>query len=85
MSRKLLFSAVAVLTFGSFLTTVPAHADVRKVEPHLMRAESAQAEVMIFGPYATIRRANEVANDFRSLGFSALVYHNGNGYYVKVW
>ena len=50
-----------------------------------MRAESAQAMVMIYGPYATIRRANEVANEFRSLGFSALVYHNGDGYYVKVW
>jgi len=85
MSRKLLLSAVAVLTFGTFLTAVPAHADLGKMEQHSMRAESAQAMVMIYGPYATIGRANEVAKEARSFGFSALVYHNGDGYYVKVW
>jgi hypothetical protein len=85
MCRKLLMSAVAVLTFGAFLTTVPAHADLGRGEQHSMRAESAQAMVMIYGPYATIRRANEVAAEARSLGFSAVVYHNGDGYYVKVW
>jgi hypothetical protein len=83
MSRKLLLSAVAVLTFGTFLTAVPVHADLGKGKQHSMRAESAQ--VMVYGPYATIRRANEVANEARSLGFSALAYHNGDGYYVKVW
>jgi hypothetical protein len=37
------------------------------------------------GPYATIRRGNEVAAYYRSLGRSASApYHNGNGYYVDV-
>ena len=37
------------------------------------------------GPYATIRRANEVAAYYRSLGYNASApYHNGNGYYVDV-
>jgi len=85
MSRKLLLSAVAVLTFGMFLTAIPAHADLGKAEQHSLRAESAQVAVMIYGPYATMRRANEVANEARSLGFSAIAYHNGDGYYVKVW
>jgi hypothetical protein len=38
-----------------------------------------------YGPYATIRRANEVADEFRSLGYSTIVFHNGDGYYVRVW
>jgi hypothetical protein len=37
-----------------------------------------------YGPYATMRRANEVANDFRRRGLSAIAFHNGNGYYVRV-
>ncbi len=85
MSRKLLLSAVAVLTFGTVLAAGPAHADLGMGEQRLMRAESAQAMVMIYGPYATMRRANEVANEARNLGFSAIAYHNGDGYYVKVW
>ncbi len=45
----------------------------------------AQSPFVVYGPYATIRRANEVAFHYRSLGYSTLVYHNGDGYYVKVW
>jgi hypothetical protein len=43
----------------------------------------AQAECQMFGPYATMRRANEVANEVRSYGYSALAFHNGDGYYVR--
>jgi hypothetical protein len=35
------------------------------------------------GPYATIRRANEVAYEASSLGYSTQVFHNGDGYYVR--
>jgi hypothetical protein len=38
----------------------------------------------MFGPYATMRRANEVANEARNYGFSAVAFHNGDGYYVRV-
>src|SRR5438477_10597802 len=81
MSRKLLLSAVAVLTFGTLLTAVPAHAELGKGEQHSTPAESAQGTVMIYGPYATMRRANDVANEARSLGCSALGCHNGDGDY----
>ena len=37
-----------------------------------------------YGPYATMRRAEEVANDFRGRGFQAVAFHNGDGYYVRV-
>ncbi len=35
------------------------------------------------GPYATMRRAEEVANDFRRRGMRAVAFHNGDGYYVR--
>ena len=35
------------------------------------------------GPYATIRRANEVAYEAGNLGYSTQVFHNGDGYYVR--
>jgi hypothetical protein len=44
----------------------------------------AQYDCRMFGPYATMRRANEVANEARSYGFSAVAFHNGDGYYVRV-
>lgn len=38
-----------------------------------------------FGPFATIRRAWEVANDYRARGCSTTSpFHNGDGYYVDV-
>jgi hypothetical protein len=37
----------------------------------------------ILGPYATIRRANEVAYEAGSVGYSTQVFHNGDGYYVR--
>jgi hypothetical protein len=37
-----------------------------------------------YGPYATMRRAEEVANGFRAQGLRAVAFHNGDGYYVNV-
>lgn len=37
------------------------------------------------GGYATLRRAEEVANNYRSRGYRARAFHNGDGYYVDVW
>lgn len=37
-----------------------------------------------YGPYATRRRAMEVANGFRSQGLQAVWFHNGDGFYVRV-
>jgi hypothetical protein len=44
----------------------------------------AQALCNTLGPYATIRRANEVANYFRGIGcWVNTPYHNGDGYYIS--
>lgn len=37
-----------------------------------------------YGPYATMRRAEEIVNQFRSQGYRAVAFHNGDGYYVNV-
>lgn len=37
------------------------------------------------GTYATLRRAEEVANHFCAQGYRARAFHNGDGYYVDVW
>ena len=37
-----------------------------------------------YGPYATMRRAEEVANQYRAQGLRAVAFHNGDGYYVNV-
>ncbi len=45
----------------------------------------AQAQqVRRWGPFATMRRANEVANQARQQGCDAIAFHNGDGYYVDV-
>ena len=46
--------------------------------PHLTQ------QVQRYGPFPTMRRANEVANNFRQQGCSAIAFHNGDGYYVDV-
>jgi hypothetical protein len=43
-----------------------------------------QQQVRRFGPFATMRRANEVADTFRRQGCQAVAFHNGDGYYVDV-
>lgn len=79
MLRKILMSAA--LAVVPILSTAAVPASAGSTAP----VELARAQDAVFGPYATIRRANEVANYARSLGYSAIVYHNGNGYYVRVW
>jgi predicted component of type VI protein secretion system len=37
-----------------------------------------------YGPYATARRALEVANQFKAQGWRAVHFHDGNGWYVDV-
>jgi len=74
--------AVAVWTVGTCFVAAPGHAAAVQVEQCVTHVEVAQSGV--YGPFATMRRANEVANYFRSLGFDAIAYHNGDGYYVSV-
>lgn len=38
-----------------------------------------------FGPFATMRRAEEEAYLHRQRGLNATAFHNGDGYYLRVW
>ncbi|MDZ7652933.1 MAG: hypothetical protein U5L03_10445 [Burkholderiaceae bacterium] len=37
-----------------------------------------------YGPFVTMRRAQEEANKYRQRGLSSVAFHNGDGYYVRV-
>lgn len=49
-----------------------------------LRASPALAQPGRYGPYATARRAQEVANGFIRAGWRAVFFHDGDGWYVDV-
>jgi hypothetical protein len=86
MIRKIAISALMALVTGSSLAAVPVRDEVWGGSAAV---EAAQVRSRRFGPYATIRRANEVANYFRNRGYNAKVIYGGTldsrVYYVDVW
>lgn len=44
----------------------------------------AHARAGRYGPYATARRAQEVANRFKADGWRAVFFHDNDGWYVDV-
>jgi hypothetical protein len=84
MFRTRLMSVLLASVIGSSLgLTLPARAtDSDAAERSVAPVRLAQA-CGTYGPYATIRRANEVAYEAGSLGYSTQVFHNGDGYYVR--
>ena len=84
MFRTRLMCAVIAGVIGSSLGLVlPVSAtDVDAAERGAALVQLAQA-CGTLGPYATIRRANEVAYQAGDLGYSTQVFHNGDGYYVR--
>ena len=43
---------------------------------------AAASSARRLGPYATMRRAQEVANQLRAQGLRTVAFHNGDGYWV---
>ena len=82
--RTRLTSALTAILIGSSLGAVPARATHSEAGANSNTIRLAQAGCQMLGPYATMRRANEVANVARVVGYSALPFHNGDGYYVRV-
>jgi len=85
MSQKVVMSALALLALGSTLAPPPARADAREAGDRGTGVLVAQAQSGRYGPYATARRANEVASYFRSRGYNAQVFPEWGAYYVNVW
>jgi hypothetical protein len=83
MIRKTLISCLATLAIGALLGPLPvrgAQSDAREfLANHWVQAEAGR-----YGPFATGRRANEVANHYRQRGYDAWVYSAWGDYYVEV-
>jgi hypothetical protein len=84
MLRTWLTPALLVTVICSFIAGTPAGATDNASRSEYSAVQLAQFGCRMFGPYATMGRANEVANEARSYGYTALAFHNGDGYYVRV-
>jgi hypothetical protein len=72
------------IMIGSSLAAMPGAAAGSDPGERHTGVQLVQYGCQMFGPYATMRRANEIANQARGFGYNAIAYHNGDGYYVKV-
>jgi hypothetical protein len=77
-------------TLLAALVSAPAFAapsSLPQTTPHA----TALSQSRRFGPFATVDRANQVANYFRRMGYNARIYYAGSylagtrEYYVDVW
>jgi hypothetical protein len=74
----------AALAVAVVLASGPRGAVANEANGVATGIQRVQFGCQMFGPYATMGRANEVAGTARAYGYSALAYHDGDGYYVKV-
>jgi hypothetical protein len=72
------------IMIGSSLAAMPGAAAGSVPAERHAGVQLVQYDCQMFGPYATMGRANEIANQARASGYNAIAYHNGDGYYVKV-
>jgi hypothetical protein len=84
MIRKILASALVTLAIGASLATFPVRAEPYAARDSGMATQLARSEAGRHGPFPTARRANEVANYYRSRGYDAQVYSAWGDYYVNV-
>ena len=81
--RSCVSSGFAATLIGLSLPVSPATAAEMEVGWGAT-VQLVQSQCGTLGPFATIRRANEVANQYRDMGCMVYTpYHNGDGYYVS--
>ena len=91
MIQKFLILSLATIVFGLFPAVDNVRAEHSETTKHYRMAKSSKARSWRFGPYATLDRANQVANYARSRGYKAGIYYGGSiiygtrEYYVDVW
>lgn len=76
---RLLHGLAAAILAGPL--PLPSGLGTRPAEASLVLP--VQSGCQVAGPFATMRRANEVADEARRRGYDAVAYHNGDGYYVR--
>jgi hypothetical protein len=92
MFKKILSLGLLAIVIGFMPTVVPVQAKTSNSLGKVNAVETAKV-ARRFGPYATLRRANEVANYARRRGYRAKVIYGGSlysyssprVYYVDVW
>lgn len=82
IGRMVLVAALAMLAVGSTLTAPPARTEAG---PSMSDEELIEVRAARYGPFATMRRANEVASHYRSRGYNAQAFPEWGAYYVHVW
>jgi hypothetical protein len=91
MIKKILILGLAAIVFGSFPVTGIVRAEGSGAAEYFKMAKSSKVRAWRFGPYATLGRANQVANYARSRGYKAGIYYGGcftcgtREYFVDVW
>ena len=90
--KNFLMICLVAMVFGSFSIINPVHAKVVDAFEKAYEIETTQRRnSRRFGPYVTIRRANEVVRYARKKGYKAKVIYAGclycgtRKYYVDVW
>jgi hypothetical protein len=84
LQTRLVSAVVATMIGSSLAIALPASATDADTSGGSTATIRLAQSCGSYGSYATIRRANEVAYTARGLGYSTLVFHNGDGYYVRV-
>jgi len=85
MVPRILIPVVATYAIGASFVAFPARGESYETLVPLSAVQLARSEAGRHGPFATARRAHEVANLYRSRGFDAQVFSAGGDYYVNVW
>jgi hypothetical protein len=83
MNGRRIAVALMSVMIGSTVAAMPRAAAASDPGEGRADIQLAQYGCQMFGPFATMRRANEVANEARSYGRNAIAFHNGDGYYVR--
>ena len=90
MIQKILTTVLVAIVFGLFPAAGIVRAERAEATGRFGMAESSKAQAR-FGPYATLGRANAVANYARRRGYKARIIYGGSiiygtrEYYVDVW
>lgn len=92
MIKKNLILGFVAIMFGLFpMVNIVRAAAGSEAPEHFRMAESSGFQTYRFGPYATVDRANQVANYARRRGYNARIIYAGSfyagtrQYYVDVW
>ncbi len=91
MIQKILIVGFIAIIFGLAPVSGVVRAEGSKSAGAFRLAESSKIRSWRFGPFATLGRANQVANYARSRGYKAGIYYGGcfecgsRAYFVDVW